>query len=118
MMGQLYSISIERLNHVSPKWSNRSSKMGHLEFSLGQWCAIVAYQNLGIKLCWIGHELPSFLLPGYYAIRYCMCTQILSMASYIGIYLPLQSFVFLHLKEYITVMTVARLLSIQVLRLR
>ena len=44
MMGQLYSISIEGLNHVAPKWSNRSSKVGHLVFSLDQWCAIVAYQ--------------------------------------------------------------------------
>ena len=53
MMGQTYSILIERLNHVAPKWSNRSSKVGHLVFSLGhllghllgQWCAIVAYQT-------------------------------------------------------------------------
>ena len=37
------SIAIEGLNHV-PKWSNRSSKVVHLVFSLGQWCAIVAYQ--------------------------------------------------------------------------
>ena len=44
MMDQSYSISIEGLNHVVPKWSNRSSKVGHLVFSLGQWCAIVAYQ--------------------------------------------------------------------------
>ena len=28
MMGQSYSISIEGLNHVAPKWSNRSSKVG------------------------------------------------------------------------------------------
>ena len=27
-----------------PKWSNRSSKMVHIVFSLGQWCTIVAYQ--------------------------------------------------------------------------
>ena len=44
MMGQSYSISIEGLNHVVPKWSNRSSKVGHLVFSLGQWSPIVAYQ--------------------------------------------------------------------------
>ena len=44
MMGQSYSIAIEGLNHVMPKWSNGSSKVGHLVFSLGQWCAIVAYQ--------------------------------------------------------------------------
>ena len=30
MMGQSSSISIEELNHVGPKWSNRSSKVGHL----------------------------------------------------------------------------------------
>ena len=43
---QLYSISIKGLNRVAPKWSNRvaSSNVGHLEFSLGQWCAIVRYQ--------------------------------------------------------------------------
>ena len=44
MMGQSYSISIEGLNHSAPKWSYRSSKVGYLVFSLGQWCAIVAYQ--------------------------------------------------------------------------
>ena len=44
MMGQSYSISIEGLNHVAPKWSNRSSKVGYLVFPLGQWCVIVAYQ--------------------------------------------------------------------------
>ena len=43
-MDQSYIIAIEGLNHVVPKWSNRSSKVGHLVFSLGQWCAIVAYQ--------------------------------------------------------------------------
>ena len=46
MMDQSYSISIEGLNHVAPKWSNRSSKVGHLVVPLGQWCAIVAYQIL------------------------------------------------------------------------
>ena len=44
MMDQSCSISIEGLNHVVPIWSNRSSKVGHLVFSLGHWCAIVAYQ--------------------------------------------------------------------------
>ena len=44
MMDQSYSISIEGLNHVAPKWSNRSSKVGHLVFSLDQWCTIVVYQ--------------------------------------------------------------------------
>ena len=44
IMGQSYSISIEGLKHVAPKWSNRSSKLGQLVFSLGQWSAIVAYQ--------------------------------------------------------------------------
>ena len=38
------STAIEGLYHVAPKWSNRSSKVDHLGFSLGQWCAIVAYQ--------------------------------------------------------------------------
>ena len=46
MMGQSYSILIEGLNHVAQKWSNRSFKVGHLMFSLGQWCTIVAYQIL------------------------------------------------------------------------
>ena len=36
MMGQSYSISIEGLNHVVPKWSNRYSRVGHLVFSLGK----------------------------------------------------------------------------------
>ena len=44
IIDQSYSISIEALNHVVPKWSNRSSKVGHLVFSLGQWCTIMAYQ--------------------------------------------------------------------------
>ena len=44
MMDQSYSISIAELNHVAPKWSNRSSNVGHLVVPLGQWCAIVAYQ--------------------------------------------------------------------------
>ena len=35
MMGQSYSISIEGLNHIAPKWSYRSSKVGYLVFSLG-----------------------------------------------------------------------------------
>ena len=30
MMGQSYSVWIEGLNHFVPKWSNRSSKVGHL----------------------------------------------------------------------------------------
>ena len=37
LMDQSYSISIEGLNHVVPKWSHRSSKVGHLVFTLGQW---------------------------------------------------------------------------------
>ena len=45
MMNQSYSISIEELNHVMPKWSNRPSKVGHLVFSLGQWYAMVAHQT-------------------------------------------------------------------------
>ena len=44
MMSQSYSISIEGLNQVASKWSNRFSKVDHLVFSLGQWCATVAYQ--------------------------------------------------------------------------
>ena len=44
MMDQSHSISIEGLNDVVEKWSNGSSKVGHLVFSLGQWCVIVAYQ--------------------------------------------------------------------------
>ena len=43
-MDQLYTVSIEGLNRVALKWSNRSSNVGHLEFLLGQWCAIMAYQ--------------------------------------------------------------------------
>ena len=38
MMGQSYSVSMEGLNHTVPKWSNRSSTVGHLVFSLGKWC--------------------------------------------------------------------------------
>ena len=57
MMDQSYSISIEGLDHVAPKWSNRSSKVGHLVFLLGQWCAIVAYQILTYT-----HELYNTLL--------------------------------------------------------
>ena len=49
MMDQSYSISIEGLNHVAPKWSNRSSKVGHLVFSSGQWCAIAAYQIPSVR---------------------------------------------------------------------
>ena len=49
IMGQSYSISIKGLNHVAPKWSNRSSKVGHLVFSLGQWCAIAAYQIPSVR---------------------------------------------------------------------
>ena len=49
-MDQSYSIAIEGLNHVVPKWSNRSSKVGHLVFSLSQWCTIVAYQ---IPICYL-----------------------------------------------------------------
>ena len=44
MMGQSYSVSTEGLNHVVLKWSNRSFTVGHLVFSLGKCCAIVAYQ--------------------------------------------------------------------------
>ena len=44
MMDQSYGISIEGLNYVAPKWSDRSSKVGHLVFSLDQWYAIVPYQ--------------------------------------------------------------------------
>ena len=44
MMDQSYSISIEGLDHVVRQWSNKFSKVGHLVFSLGQWCTIVAYQ--------------------------------------------------------------------------
>ena len=33
-------ISVERLNSVVPKWSNSSSRVGHLVFALGQWSAI------------------------------------------------------------------------------
>ena len=44
MMGQSYNISVEGLNHVVSKWSNRSSKVGLLVFLLGKWCAKVAYQ--------------------------------------------------------------------------
>ena len=44
MMDQLYSISIEGLNHVAPKSSNSYSNVGHLEFPSGQWCTIVAYR--------------------------------------------------------------------------
>ena len=44
MMGQSYSVSTEGLNHAAPKWSNKSSTVGHLVFSLGKWYAIVAYQ--------------------------------------------------------------------------
>ena len=39
-----YSISIESVKHVAPKWSDRSSKVDHLVLSLSQWCTIVAYQ--------------------------------------------------------------------------
>ena len=55
MMGQSHSISIEGLNHVAPKYGNRSSKMDHLVFPLGQWCAIVAYQ-----IPWYGSPLCSW----------------------------------------------------------
>ena len=55
MMGQSYSISIEGLNHVVPKWSNWSSKVGHLVFSLDQWCVIVAYQ-----IFWLTYIFQSF----------------------------------------------------------
>ena len=44
MMDQSYSVSMEGLNHTVPKWNNRSSIVGHLVFSLGKWCTIVAYQ--------------------------------------------------------------------------
>ena len=44
MMDQSCSVSTEGLNHAVPKWSNRSSTVGHLVFSLEKWCAIVAYQ--------------------------------------------------------------------------
>ena len=50
MMGQSYSISTEGLNHVVPKWSNRSFEMGHLVSSFDQWCAVVAYQIPCLKL--------------------------------------------------------------------
>ena len=56
MMGQSYSISTEGLNHV-PKWSNRSSKVSHLVFSLGQWCTIVADQILCDKVAQVSHFL-------------------------------------------------------------
>ena len=51
VMSQSHSVSIEGLNHVAPKWSNRSSKLSHLVFPLGQWCIIVAYL---ILCCGIG----------------------------------------------------------------
>ena len=38
------NISIEGLDHVVRQWNNKFSKVGHLVFSLGQWCTIVAYQ--------------------------------------------------------------------------
>ena len=44
IMGQSYSVSIEGLNHVAPKWNNRSYKVGHLVFLLGRRCTIMAYQ--------------------------------------------------------------------------
>ena len=44
IMDQLYSISIEGIKHVVPKWSNGSFRMDHLVFSLGQRSAIKAYQ--------------------------------------------------------------------------
>ena len=57
MMGQSYSISTEGLNHVAPKWNNRSSKVDHLLFSLGQWCAMVAYQIPCNKVAQVSHFL-------------------------------------------------------------
>ena len=44
VLSQSYSISIDGLNHVAQKWSNSSSKVGHLVFPLGQQYAIVTYQ--------------------------------------------------------------------------
>ena len=44
MMGKSCSASVEGLNHVVPKWSNKSSKLDHLVFSLSQRFVIVAYQ--------------------------------------------------------------------------
>ena len=38
------NISTEGLDHVVRQWSNKFSKVGHLLFSLGQWCTIVVYQ--------------------------------------------------------------------------
>ena len=40
----IFTISIEGLRHAAPKWNNKSSKVGHLVISLGQWYIIVAYQ--------------------------------------------------------------------------
>ena len=48
MMGQSYNSSIEGLNHIVPKWNNRSSKVSHLVFLLDQWCVI--YSGLSITL--------------------------------------------------------------------
>ena len=36
MMDQSYSVSTEGLNHAAPMWSDRSSMVGHLVFSLGK----------------------------------------------------------------------------------
>ena len=61
MMDQSYSILIEGLNHVAPKWSNRVSKVGHLMFSLGQWYAILAYQ-----IPWCNHWTTGLPLQGWW----------------------------------------------------